>query len=102
MSRWREDLEKVRKAADVVEWIGAHIPLMRIGAWWCGPCPFCRSSGQKLHVYPKRLIWHCFHCGAGGDVFSFIMAVEKVDFLTAFQKVATRLGIVVSLDDPQP
>jgi DNA primase len=93
------DLERIRKAADIVQLLSSHVHLVKIGATWRGACPFCKGTRPRFRVHVDRQIWHCFKCGAGGDVFKFFMDVDKVDFCTAVQNVATRLGFVLSLSN---
>jgi DNA primase len=93
------DLEKIRNAADIVQLLSSRVNLVKSGAAWCGDCPFCNGTGQSFRVQVARQVWHCFKCGAGGDVFKFFMDVDKVDFCTAVQNVATRLGFVLSVSN---
>ncbi len=91
----RETTEQIAAANDVVEVIGAYFPLKRAGANFRALCPFHQEKTPSFNVNPQRQIYHCFGCGASGDVFQFVMAYENTDFPTAARKLADRAGIKI-------
>ncbi len=88
-------IEQVRTANDVVDVIGAYFPLKKAGANFRALCPFHKEKTPSFNVTPSKQIWHCFGCGAGGDVFKFVMQYESLDFLAAVRRLAERSGIKV-------
>jgi len=86
-------LEHIRQGNDVVEVIGSYFPLKRAGANFRALCPFHKEKTPSFNVNPQKQIWHCFGCGAGGDVFTFVMKYENLDFVAAVRRLAERAGI---------
>lgn len=86
-------LEEIRTANDIVEVVGSYIQLKRAGSTNKALCPFHKEKTPSFNVNAQRQIYHCFGCGAGGDVFKFIMEYENVDFSTAARMLAERAGI---------
>ncbi len=91
-------LEQVRAANDIVEVIGTYFPLKRRGANLIALCPFHKEKTPSFNVHPQKQIWHCFGCGAGGDVFKFIMQHENLQFTDAVRRLAERAGITLEFD----
>jgi DNA primase len=73
-------LDEIRSRADILEIVGQVVKLKRTGENWKGLCPFHTEKTPSFTVNPKRSIYHCFGCGAGGDAFSFLMRQERVAF----------------------
>ena len=92
-------LEDIRHRSDVVDVIGAYLTLKRAGSSFKALCPFHKEKTPSFHVNPGRQSFHCFGCGAGGDVFKFIMEHESVDFMTAVKMLAERAGIPIELEE---
>jgi DNA primase len=90
-------LEQIRSANDIVDVIGAYLPLKRAGANWVALCPFHREKSPSFNVNPHRQIFHCFGCHKGGDVFRFIQDYENVGFLEAVKRLAERARIPLEL-----
>ncbi len=88
-------VEEVRRAADVVRVISEHVALKKMGASWKGLCPFHNEKTPSFNVRAEPPIFHCFGCGAGGDVFKFVMLHERVSFPEAVESLARRYGIAV-------
>jgi DNA primase len=86
-------LEQIRQHNDVVEVIGSYFPLKRAGANFRALCPFHKEKTPSFNVNPQKQIWHCFGCGAGGDIFTFVMKYENLDFVAAVRRLAERGGI---------
>ena len=86
------NLEAIRARADIVEVIGSFVPLKQQGRNFVVCCPFHGEKTPSLVVNDSRNLWHCFGCGAGGDIFKFVSEFEKCDFTTAVEKVAALCG----------
>lgn len=87
------DVEKIRDRIDIVELVNAHTRLKRSGARYSGLCPFHREKSPSFTVDPEKKLWHCFGCGEGGDIFTFIMKIENVEFPEAVQLLARQAGV---------
>ena len=76
----RIDLEAVKQRNDIITVIERYTRLRKSGQRFSGKCPIHNDSNPSLIVYPDRQTWHCFGCGKGGDVISFVEAMENTDF----------------------
>jgi DNA primase len=85
--------EEVRQAADIVEVVGEHVKLKRSGSGYTGLCPFHNEKSPSFHVTPRMGIYKCFGCGAGGDVFQFVMQMDGVGFTEAIRTLAAKYNI---------
>ena len=85
--------ERVRQATDLVELVGRYLTLRRQGRNFVGLCPFHDDRKPSLQVSPDRQTWKCWVCDVGGDVFSFLMQREGIDFREALEMLADRAGI---------
>jgi DNA primase len=90
--------ERVKQQADIVRVIGEYVRLKKSGQNFTGLCPFHGEKTPSFAVHPVKQIFHCFGCGKGGDVFSFVMEMEKCPFPEAVRIVAEKCGIPI----PQP
>lgn len=97
----RQILDEIRDRTDIVDLIGSYVTLKRAGASYKGLCPFHREKTPSFHVHPARQVFHCFGCGAGGDVFKFVMLHENVDFMDAVRLLAQRAGISLQFTDAE-
>ena len=88
-------VEEVRRTADVVRVISEQVVLKKMGNSWKGLCPFHNEKTPSFNVRAEPPIFHCFGCGAGGDVFKFVMLHERVNFPEAVESLARRYGIAV-------
>src|SRR5947207_14951106 len=86
-------IEQVRQANDIVDVIGAALPLKRAGGNFLTLCPFHKEKTPSFNVSPQRQIFHCFGCHKGGDVFKFVMEYESIDFPEAMRRLAERAKI---------
>lgn len=91
------DVEEVKSRLNLVDVVGDYVRLERAGTGqWKGLCPFHKERTPSFTVSEERQLWHCFGCGKGGDVFSFVMEQEGVDFREALTLLAQRAGVTLS------
>src|SRR6476661_283425 len=90
--------EQIRSASDIVDVIGSILPLKRAGANFVALCPFHREKTPSFNVNPNMQIFRCFGCQKGGDVFTFIMEYESVDFPEALKRLADRAKIPLEFE----
>jgi DNA primase len=87
--------DKVKQQADIVRVVGEYVRLKKSGQNFTGLCPFHSEKTPSFAVHPVKQIYHCFGCGVGGDVFQFVMEMEKCSFPEAVRNVAEKSGIAV-------
>src|SRR4051812_38670424 len=85
--------ERVRSASDIVDVIGSYLPLKKAGGNFVALCPFHKEKTPSFNVNPHKQIFHCFGCHKGGDVFTFVMEYESLDFPEALRRLADRAKI---------
>jgi DNA primase len=88
-------VDEVKQKLDIVEIIGRDIKLTKAGKTFKGLCPFHGEKHPSFYVYPDQQSWHCFGCNSGGDVFSFIMKKQNIDFGEALRQLAQKAGVVI-------
>ncbi len=91
-------LEQVRAANDIVDVIGGYMPLKRAGTNFQGLCPFHKEKTPSFNVSPQKQLFHCFGCGVGGSVFSFVQKYENIGFVDAVRRLAERAHIPLEMD----
>jgi DNA primase len=87
--------DRVKQQADIVRVVGEYVLLKKNGQNFTGLCPFHSEKTPSFAVHPVKQIYHCFGCGVGGDVFKFVMEMDKCDFMEAVQAVADKCGIAI-------
>ena len=87
--------DRVKQQADIVRVVGEYVRLKKSGQNFSGLCPFHSEKTPSFAVHPVKQIYHCFGCGVGGDVFKFVMEMEKIPFPEAIRAVAEKCGIAV-------
>ena len=104
MARYTQDSrERVRDAVDFEEIVGARTELKRAGVRRLqGLCPFHDERTPSFGIDPVEKLYHCFGCGAGGDVFSFVMETEGLDFAGALESLADRYGVKLEREAEDP
>ena len=96
MARIPEELiDSIRSQADIVDVVSDYVTLRKAGKNYKGLCPFHDEKTPSFSVNPERQIYHCFGCGKGGNVFSFLMEHENVTFVEAVRHIARRLNITI-------
>lgn len=93
--------EEIKQKLDIVEFIREYMELTPAGVNFKARCPFHKESTPSFVVSPDKQIWHCFGCGKGGDVFSFLMEMENVDFVEALKILAPKAGVALKKQDPK-
>jgi DNA primase len=88
-----ELVEEIREKNDIVEVIGTYVKLQRKGSSYFGLCPFHNEKSASFSVSPEKQMYYCFGCGAGGNVFTFIMEYENYSFPEAMKYLADRAGV---------
>jgi len=91
-----EKIEEIRSAIDIVDVISQHVRLKKRGKSFTGLCPFHQEKTPSFTVSSEKQVYHCFGCGRGGNVFTFVMEFEKVSFTEAVRALAEKTGIVIS------
>jgi len=95
-------IETIRDHNEITEVIGTYVQLKRAGASFKACCPFHKEKTPSFHVNPTRQSFHCFGCGAGGDVFNFVMRYESLDFMAAAKFLAQRANLDVAFESDRP
>ncbi len=94
MPRYSDEIiEEVRQSNDIVDIISQYVHLKRSGRNYFGLCPFHNEKSPSFSVSPDKQIFHCFGCGVGGNVFTFLMKIEGISFVEAVQTLAERANI---------
>lgn len=89
-----DDVAQIRERMDLVSFISEYIPLKKMGRNFKAICPFHNEKTPSFVVSPERQIWHCFGtCGKGGDVYTFLMEYENLEFVEALRILAKRTGV---------
>ena len=94
MARYSEEIvEEVRQNNDIVSVISQYVHLSRKGRNYFGLCPFHNEKSPSFSVSPDRQIFHCFGCGVGGNVYTFLMKIEGITFKEAIETLAEKANI---------
>jgi len=88
-------IAEILRRTDIVELVGAHLPLRAAGRTHKGLCPFHTEKTPSFVVNPERQIFHCFGCGEGGDAITFLMKHERLGFMEAVRFLADRAGVTL-------
>ena len=88
-----EIIEEVRSRNDIVDVISGYVRLTKKGSTYFGLCPFHNEKTGSFSVSPNKQMYYCFGCGAGGNVFTFLMEYENYTFVEALKYLADRAGV---------
>ncbi len=88
-------IDEVKQRTDIIDVIGQYVGLKKAGRNLSGLCPFHSERHPSFFVYPEQQSWHCFGCNSGGDVLSFVMKKENMDFGEALRLLAQRAGVTI-------
>ena len=98
-------IDDIKSRLDIVDVISGYTPLSQSGQRYKSPCPFHQEKTASFMVYPDRQSWHCYGaCSTGGDVFTFVMQMENLDFSETLRRLAEQVGISLpehQKDNPQ-
>ncbi|MDQ4137284.1 MAG: CHC2 zinc finger domain-containing protein, partial [Actinomycetota bacterium] len=96
----RSDIDEVRARTNIADVVGEYVTLKRAGVdSMKGLCPFHDERSPSFHVRPQAGRYHCFGCGEGGDVFSFLEKMDSVSFAEAVERLAGRMGYELHYED---
>ena len=88
-------LDQIQARVDIAELIGRYVPLKRAGRHFKALCPFHTERTPSFHINTEKQIYHCFGCGAGGNLFSFLMQQERLTFPEAVRQLAEHVGVAI-------
>jgi DNA primase len=88
-----DEVAEIKSRLEITEVVGAYLPLKQAGRNLKAPCPFHQEKTASFMVSPDKGIYHCFGCGEGGDIFSFVEKMEGLDFRGALELLARKAGV---------
>ncbi len=94
-------VQQIKDRLNIIDVISPYAELAKSGRHFVARCPFHSEKSPSFHVSPERGTYHCFGCGVGGDIFSFIQAIDGVEFKDALKTLAERAGVELVPENPQ-
>ncbi|RJR14892.1 DNA primase [Candidatus Microgenomates bacterium] len=91
-----DELKQIKDRISIVDLISESVNLKKAGRNFKGLCPFHNEKSPSFVVSPERQIWHCFGCGKGGDIFTYLMELDRMEFPQALEILAKRAGVTLS------
>jgi len=88
-------IDEIRDKADILSLVQEYVPLKKRGKNYVGLCPFHQEKTPSFTISPEKQLFHCFGCGEGGNIFAFLMKIEKLDFVEAVEKLGAKLGVEI-------
>lgn len=98
----QEKLDEIVQASDIVDVISSYTQVKRRGKAFLALCPFHPDKNPSLNISQQKQVYHCFACGASGNVFTFVMEYDKITFVEAATKLAFRAGIELNIRSTTP
>ena len=100
MPRYSDELiNEIFSQNDIVDYVSQYVKLRKNGRDYTGLCPFHKEKSPSFHVNQEKQLFHCFGCGAGGNLVQFVMRSEGLDFVEALKLMADRAGIILPDED---
>lgn len=93
--------DEIKSKIDILDVVQKYVKLKRIGKYYAGLCPFHKETKPSFYVSPEKQIFKCFGCGESGNVISFLMKIENLDFKEALEKLKTDYGLEVKKATPK-
>ncbi len=95
MNSDRTTIQAIKERIDTVSVISRYVSLSKAGSSYKGRCPFHKDKTPSFVVSAEKGVWHCFGCGEGGDLFTFVMKIERVSFREALEQLAEEAGVEI-------
>ena len=96
-------VDEIKGRQDILEVVSRYVPLQRSGRSYKASCPFHQEKTPSFYVFPDRQTWRCFGaCATGGDIFSFVMRAENLEFAQALKRLAEQAGVSLPETEAPP
>ncbi|KUK83225.1 MAG: DNA primase, partial [Petrotoga mobilis] len=90
-------IDEIKSKVDIVDFVNSYLSLSKSGKNYTALCPFHAEDTPSFYIFPETQTFHCFGCGAHGDVITFLEKYEQISFLDALRKIATYAGIELDI-----